>query len=102
MIVFDVSFNLIACHFPRPFYISSWEQLAATGTAPEALVLSNDYFRLEELILKSKRSLIVETAGRAEYRTAFGPVFQNGVLIAYADASALPGELSALHGRDAC
>ncbi len=84
MIVFDVSFNLIACHFPRPFYISSWEQLAATGTAPEALVLSNDYFRLEELILKSKRSLIVETAGRAEYRTAFGPVFQNGVLIAYA------------------
>lgn len=83
MIVFDVSFNLITYCFPRPFYIPGWEHLAEAGSASESLVLSNDYFRLEEVILQGKKSMIVDTAGRTEYKTAFGPIFQNGVLRAY-------------------
>lgn len=82
-IVFDVSFNLIAYCFDRPFYIAGWEQLASSGTASEEMVLANNYLQLEEEILANRSSLIVETAGRADFKTAFGPVFRGSALVAY-------------------
>lgn len=82
-IAFDVSFNLIAYSFERPFSVYGWELLAAEGSVSENLVLSNNYLQLEESILSNRASLIVYTAGNAELKTAFGPVFKDNILVGY-------------------
>lgn len=83
IISFDISFNMLAYNFPRPFYIQGWEQLATLGILSEEHVLSHDFLALEERILNNRASLIVDTAGVAEYKTAFGPVFVDDRLFAY-------------------
>lgn len=83
VIAFDISFNILAYSFPRPFYIQGWEQLATLGIFSEEHVLSHDFLALEEQILTNRASLIVDTAGVAEYKTAFGPVFVDNKLYAY-------------------
>lgn len=43
VIAFDISFNILAYSFPRPFYIQGWEQLATLGIFSEEHVLSHDF-----------------------------------------------------------
>lgn len=87
MIVFDVTFRLIAYAFPRPFYVPGWEQLAEHGNAPEALVLSSNYLFLEEK-LAAGSSIVLDVASveKIKYNTAFGPVLDGGRLIGYCAA----------------
>lgn len=82
-IAFDVSFGLIAYAFERPFSVYGWELLASEGAVSENLVLSNNYLEIEDRVLSNRSSLIVDTAGNAELKTAFGPVFKDNVLVAY-------------------
>ncbi|MCI9467836.1 MAG: PucR family transcriptional regulator [Oscillospiraceae bacterium] len=82
-IAFDVSFKLIAYCFERPFFIPGWEYLATFGTFTETDVLSKNFLHLSEQVMEGRTSQIVYTAGRADLKTAFGPIFQENTLIGY-------------------
>ena len=86
IIAFDVTFNLIAYSFERPFYIPNWERLANDRYAPEELVLYNNYLDMEENHTNSRTSLIVNTANSSSLKTAFGPILDGDRLLGYCAA----------------
>lgn len=83
MLTFDVTFNMIAYAFPRPFYLPGWELLAAEGNAPEKLVLSNNYLKFEEQPNAARSSLIVDSANDSRFKTAFGSIWDGDTLLGY-------------------
>ncbi len=83
MIAFDVTFNLIAYAFDRPFYLSGWERLASQGNVSEEVVLSSNYLVLEEQLFNSPKSLVVNSGNSDRFKTAFGVIRSGDKCLGY-------------------
>jgi len=84
VICFDVYFRVVAYAFPRPFYYSHWEDLVASGYAPDDVVVSNDYLSYQHKMYALGKSQIFDWGTSEGYSQACGPIMCEGQLIGYA------------------
>ena len=83
LIAFDVSFQVIAYTFPRPFYYPHWENMVSKGYASEEAIVANSYLIYQEMMYAKGRSQIFDWGTCKGYAQAAGPVLQEGRLVGY-------------------
>ena len=83
LICFDTTFHMLAYAFPRPFYYSNWEEIAAQGSASESVIVENNYLEYQEKMYEHGRSQLFDSGTCEGYPQACGPVMAGGRLAAY-------------------
>ena len=83
MICFDPSFVVLAYSFQRPCSYCHWEWLAENGCAPSETVFEYDYLSYQEVMAKSKNSILFNEGVTADYPQACGAIFENHHLLGY-------------------